>query len=456
MKLTFTCILFSACLLSLHSANAQWSSTLISNPRFHLGSISVGGKVYFAGGAMAGQAAATTIDIYDQASDTWSVENLAIGGTFIGIAEARGLIFFAGGLDINSGIESNVVEIYDTQTGDWDYAELSVPRATVMAIGLEDKVLFAGGATAGPFFSNPVGSNVIDIYDLNTGEWSTTTLPEPKGWGSVVRAGNRVFFAGGLLDNNTMSKRIDIYDVQSGEWSMDSLSVARAAGTVATLGHQIFFAGGITLPGGETDVVDIYDTETDTWSVAHLSEPRATLASASACGQTFFAGGGLTDWETKIVTATTNRVDIYNAETGEWSTGQLSVSRSGLTGTTLNGQVFFAGGLYVPSGLSNQIDVYNCEISAVDAASSTPSFAIYPNPASGTVTISLSGQAGNPLESYFELFNQLGEKVKMGQFSLYESSVELSGLLQGAYYIMLISKDGRQLGARKLMVAGYR
>lgn len=455
MKLIFTCILFSACLLALHPANAQWSSTIISNPRFHLSSISVGGKAYFAGGAMAGQAAATTIDIYDQV-DGWSVENLAVGGAFIGIAEARGLIFFAGGLDINSGIESNVVEIYDTQTGNWDYAELSVPRATVMAIGLEDKVLFAGGATAGPFFSNPVGSNVIDIYDLNTGEWSTATLSEPKGWGSVVRAGNRVFFAGGLLDNNTMSKRIDIYDVQSGEWSMDSLSVARAAGTVATLGHQIFFAGGITLPGGETDVVDIYDTETDTWSVAHLSEPRATLASASACGQAFFAGGGLTDWESKIITATTNRVDIYSAETGEWSTGQLSVSRAGLTGTTLNGQVFFAGGIYLPPGLSNQVDVYTCEISAVDAAPSTPSFDIYPNPANTTATISISGQAGNPLEGYFELYNQLGEKVKTGQVRLYENRVGLNGLPPGAYYIKFVSTDGRQLGARKLMVGGYR
>lgn len=454
MKLIFTCILFSVCLLILHPANAQWSSALISNPRFHLSSISAGGKAYFAGGAMAGQAAATTIDIYDQASDTWSVENLAVGGTFIGIAEARGLIFFAGGLDINSGIESSLVEIYDTQTGSWDYAELSVPRATVMAIGLEDKVLFAGGATAGPFFSNPVGSSVIDIYDLNTGEWSTTTLPEPKGWGSVVRAGSRVFFAGGLINNTTMSKRVDIYDVQSGEWSTDSLSVARAAGTVTTLGHQIFFAGGITLPGGETDVVDIYDTETDTWSIAHLSEPRAILASASACGQAFFAGGGLTDWETKIVTATTNRVDIYSAETDEWSTGQLSVSRSGLTGTTLNGQVFFAGGLFVPSGLSNQVDVYNCEISAVDAVPSTPSYDIYPNPAAGTATIYISGQAGNPLDGYFELYNHLGERLNKGRLSRSETSIKLNRLPPGAYYINLISKDGIQLGARKLIVLG--
>lgn len=454
MKFISTCILFSACLLSIHPANAQWSSTIVSNPRFHLSSISVGGKVYFAGGAMAGQASATTIDIYDPV-DGWSVENLAIGGAFIGIAEARGLIFFAGGLDINSGIESNVVEIYDTQTGDWDYAALSVPRATVMAIGLEDKVLFAGGATAGPLFSNPIGSNVVDIYDLNTGEWSTTTLSEPKGWGSVVRAGNRVFFAGGLINNNTVSKRIDIYDVLSGEWSMDSLSVARGAGTVTTLGHQIFFAGGITLPGGETDVVDIYDTETDTWAIAHLSEPRATLASASACGQAFFAGGGLTDWETKFVTATTNRVDIYSAETGEWSTGQLSVSRSGLTGTTLNGQVFFAGGIYLPLGLSNRVDVYTCEISAVDAAPSTPLFDLYPNPATATATISISGQAGNLLEAYFELYNQLGEKVKTGQLSLYETSVELSGLPPGAYYIKLVSMEGRQLGARKLVVLGH-
>ncbi|MCP3918834.1 MAG: hypothetical protein GY711_25075 [bacterium] len=99
------------------------------------------------------------------------------------------------------------------------------------------------------------------------------------------------------------------------------MSVARSNLAATSLGNRAYFGGGV-FSGTNHDVVDIYDGATRTWSTASLSGRRHDLAAASAGGKVLF-GGGMTG-----TSVYSNRVDIYDTQTGVWSMNELSLARA--------------------------------------------------------------------------------------------------------------------------------
>jgi len=92
------------------------------------------------------------------------------------------------------------------------------------------------------------------------------------------------------------------------------------------------------------------------------------VASASLIdkGLIFFAGG-LSRYK-EGEESNSKIVNIYNINTNQWTTSQLSIGRWEIAGTSLNskGLVFFGGGAIIPNGdksqnqlLSNIVDIYN-------------------------------------------------------------------------------------------------
>ena len=81
-----------------------------------------------------------------------------------------------------------------------------------------------------------------------------------------------------------------------------------------------------------------------TWSAAQLSEARFGLAAASAGNFAVFAGGTM-PLGTLFIPVMSDAVDLYNNETGVWSTAQLSVARASLAAASVRNFVIFAGGL---------------------------------------------------------------------------------------------------------------
>jgi hypothetical protein len=88
--------------------------------------------------------------------------------------------------------------------------------------------------------------------------------------------------------------------------------------------------------------VDIFNVITGNWSTANLSQSRSNLEAASLPNQelAIFAGG------VSSYDGPSNVVDIFNATTGNWSTAVLSVARWWLAATSLpnQGLAIFAGG----------------------------------------------------------------------------------------------------------------
>jgi hypothetical protein len=101
-----------------------------------------------------------------------------------------------------------------------------------------------------------------------------------------------VLVAGGEVGPNLFSDVVDIYDVSTGEWSASHLREPCFYTTgAASSGNLVcFFASHIM--AGITDSVDIYNTSTRSWSsAAILPNDQITLCAAAVGNQLITLGG---------------------------------------------------------------------------------------------------------------------------------------------------------------------
>jgi kelch-like protein 20 len=261
---------------------------------------------------------------------------------------------FAGG-GWPQGAPTKRVDVYDAQTGKWSTASLQVARWNLSATTVGTKALFAGGGEAGN-----VASYVVDIYDAsvgapdNTAAWSVTTISEARSGMAAASVGGKALFAGGVRHALAFDL-VDVYDDATGTWSKAQLSEARwmSADSAVTVGTRAYFAGGQRNSSGfMSDVIDVYDAQTGLWSTDALSEARTGLAAAALGNTVLFAGGALDGFVRSDV------VDVLNVGTDKWApTALLSEARFNLAAAAVGGRALFAGGRS-PTGISAVVDVY--------------------------------------------------------------------------------------------------
>ncbi len=306
--------------------------------------------------------------IFDIALSEIISTNIDINKENIGATSLKnqGLVFFAGGLSrFSVGSELNVknVDIYNINTNQWSTAELSFGRYEVSATSLQTKGLafFAGGSyvPGGDMTKNSILCNNVDIYNAITNTWTTSAL-------SVNRSGiastaldkqNLVFFAGGYITiangyPEFTTDTIDIYNATSQTWSTHKLFIKNMYVMATALSNY-----GLAFMGGAFQKkLSVYNANTNTWSEMDISLEVQYGAGCSldSYGLSFFGGGAT---QNGIIS---NVVDIYDAKTGIWSKSYFSSVRAGVSCSSLDkyGLVFFAGGGDSQNQL-NTVDVYN-------------------------------------------------------------------------------------------------
>jgi autotransporter-associated beta strand protein len=265
-----------------------------------------------------------------------------------------GKVFFAGGATATrsggSFIPSNVVDIYDMAAGTWSTATLSQARFGLAAATVRNEAFFAGGNdNAGHYFAT------VDIYDATAGTWSTASLSQPRENLAAAVAGNKVLFAGGdfyYAGSHQESNVVDVYDSTANSWSTATLSVSRSAIGAVSVGDTAIFAGGWTTAA--SNVVDIYNAGSNTWSTSPLSQPRDGLRGASAGGKAYFAGASDSAGQDS------STIDIYDPTANSWSSASLPQARGDLAMASANSKVFFAGGMDNWVGAcSNTVTIYD-------------------------------------------------------------------------------------------------
>jgi hypothetical protein len=284
-------------------------------------SVTVGKLALFADGG-------NIVDVYDANSGQWSTSELSQSRDVAAAVTVGNKAILAGGTEYrrNGPHASNVVDIFNGRTGRWSATVLPSAQEVLSATTLGDKAIFTNWDS-------------VFIYDTQTGEWSTVKIPQEGSLTAVkmVSVGTDVFFLFvGNLDSP--SNMVDIYNVGTEQWSTGTLSVARESETVATVGDLAIIAGGSTITS-LSNAVDIYNAMTNEWTTATLSQARTAIGTVTLDNLAIFAGGSSAPYA-----LATNAVDIYNSTTGQWSVSAMPASLLDLSGVTIGSEAIFSAG----------------------------------------------------------------------------------------------------------------
>ena len=344
------------------ASTGRWSSASLSQARYSMNVATVGTDVIFAGGyyrtgpSSPASNPSTAVDIFDASTGRWSTASLSQPRVSMTVAIVGSKAIFAGG-DTSDTTYGAAVDTFDASTGRWSTATLSQARDGMAVTTVGSKAIFAGGSGVNYLGTNgtygPV--NAVDIFDANTGGWSTATLSQARYSMAAATVGTKAVFAGGF-DGFYPSAAVDIYDASTGHWSTTTLSQARDNLAMATVGTQAIFAGGISniANGGNNTgsaAVDIFDASTGRWSTATLSQARTSMDVATVGTKVIFAGGLSGDSNTLYAA-----VDIYDMSTGRWSTAILSQARDRTAVATSGTEAIFGGGMLL-SAVSGAVDI---------------------------------------------------------------------------------------------------
>lgn len=231
------------------------------------------------------------VDIYK--NGVWTTHVLPDSISRCSVVKAGSKIVIGGLLkSLNNGtpITTDAVHIYDELTNTWSVEYLSESRANVGIAANDSIVMFAGGWNG----YNSV-SDVVDFYNVNTGVWTTGSLSQARFDPSAVFVDGKFIVAGGSQSGTNASDVIDIYD--GSNWTTETLAVARSGIQVAvTPSRVLFIAGGeVNLPQwvfeSSSDVVDIYDRVNQTWTSDVLNDSRANHAVGTYQEAVYVFGG---------------------------------------------------------------------------------------------------------------------------------------------------------------------
>ncbi|KAJ2702479.1 hypothetical protein H4218_000778 [Coemansia sp. IMI 209128] len=289
-----------------------------------------------------------------------SVPRSSIAATSVGH-----LALFAGGRLQNNSY-SDVVDIFNRQTNKWTTARLSVARSEIGAGSLAGRyALFAGG-----FDSSFRPMSLVDVYDTETAQWSTISLNTPRGAPRLLDLGETTAIIGGLSgDLQYLSRAVDYV---SADLKISNATIPSAypqfgvAVSDRDCGIGLFTSGYQNNKPGER-FNDFQPSNQSTLFVANDSSASFSQAPAfpsprwgaggAASNGLFAIGGGhlFGDGTTEPLTTVLDRVDLFSASTGQWSSTplKLSVPRDYPMVQAIGDYIVFVGG----SDVSKDFDI---------------------------------------------------------------------------------------------------
>jgi len=279
------------------------------------------------------------------------------------IFAAGNKLIFPAWFNNSTGVISNNIHIYDRVTQNWTTIYASLARIGVATVVAGNKVFFAGGVDGEEGYT---ATSVVDIYDLTTNTWSVSNLSEARGYCKAVVSGNKIFFAGGLKNNNTLSNKVDIYDLETESWSSAPLpGGAREVGAAITALNKVLFCGGYTAYENPTGFgytlttpsasIDIYDNNSGQWSTDTMQVNKGSFESISFNEKVYLAGGIANNAPTFHV----EELNINSMNSSNTCLHQAMVSFNNQSAIIKNDLLVFL--TYSPfSGIDkNEFDIYN-------------------------------------------------------------------------------------------------
>jgi N-acetylneuraminic acid mutarotase len=260
----------------------------------------------------------------------------------IAVAELAGKIYVAGGYPMGR-VPSDVLQVYDVATDTWSLGpRLPVPIHHTMLAAVDGRLFLIGGEVDGAGSGRPA-IFVANVYELDLASdiW-VERAPMPTG-----RSGGGVAVIGGAHD-------FAVYDVAADRWTvLPDLPTQRNHLAVDAIDGRVYVAGG-RVGGGVgsemTAVLEVYDPATGRWSsAAPMPAPRAGVTAITANGCLYVIGGEGNDADPRGIF---EQVEAYDPRTDTWATlTPMPIPTHGLTGAALvDGRIHVPGGAVTRGG----------------------------------------------------------------------------------------------------------
>lgn len=240
---------------------------------------------------------------------------------------------------------------------------MSLARSAHTATTLPDgRVLVAGG------YSSPANTNVVELYDPATGQFTLTTpMNGPRAnHAAALLPGGRVLVVGGSGASFALLASAEIYDIATATWrNVGAMSTVRRSPALVTLADGRLLVIGSDVDSGNNSS-EIFDPASETFGSASTIgfnlPDRVSVSSASAAigllpdGKVLFAGGITSGASVNYLSAAW----LWNPASNQWSsTGSLTGPRYSASFSLLpNGTALIAGGS-TGTGITNTSDVYD-------------------------------------------------------------------------------------------------
>jgi len=213
--------------------------------------------------------------------------------------------------------------------GTWqELGRMPSMRQEVSTAAFEGKIFVMAG-----FDSRGLSTDIVEVYDPETGAWSRRApLPIRTNHNAAAVAGGRLYaFAG-------TSKRVFVYDSEQDAW-LDVAPMNFMHGdtpAVAVINDLIYVAGG---SGGIGNEVEVYDPSQNAWTILAPLNVRRNHTAGGAIDGKFYVVGGRPGMEAA------SALEVYDPPTNTWTLlSPMPTGRSGIAAGVVNKKLYVFGG----------------------------------------------------------------------------------------------------------------
>jgi N-acetylneuraminic acid mutarotase len=255
------------------------------------------GKLYVLGGYPASRQTVRTVQVYDIASNSWTLGPQLPQQNNHGMATSvNGKIYLIGGqtqADDPPGSNSYVNTVYelDPARGTW-VAKATMPtaRSSGVAVVHDGKIYVAGG--------RPPREGDFAVYDPATDRWEALpSLPTPRNHFTGAAINGRIHLVGGRIGlglGTSLTAVHEVFDPQTRTWTTAAPMLRARSGMNGVVARGCFHVWGGEGPGGMFPDHDYYDPRTSKWSsLGNMPIPvHGVVGSAFVDGLIWVTGGG--------------------------------------------------------------------------------------------------------------------------------------------------------------------
>lgn len=252
-----------------------------------------GREIYVIGGLGPSLVTVPLVEVYDVASDSWTVAPpLPVAVNHAMAAEHDGVVYVAGGY--TAVVYGAVNTFFAFQDGGWKpLPPMPETRAAAGMVEHEGKLYVIGGFTQ----QGELATSTL-VYDVSAGAWSTAAgMPEPREHHMLVEHEGFVYAIGGRIgDPATNMDDVWRFDPRRGKWREQApMHQPRSGHTCAATANDLIACMGGETAGAVFDTAEAYDVTRNRWvSLPNLTSGRTGFGSA-AVGSKLYAFSGAAD-----------------------------------------------------------------------------------------------------------------------------------------------------------------